>query len=197
VDQIRKFFKSEFGEALEEIAIAPVDEKWTIDAETLDAVVMPHAEDAREEEGLFRFIQAIKNLPELKRFIFLPGEYKQRKNHFPPSYHLVRHQQHILFFYNNENEFTQAVQTMTAKARELLADGKEKKAGGITETGLFKRLWRKTLFRTGVFLLPILLPPSSFSSSFCPKRSPRWRPIRTQGALLRLLKLDPKISGKF
>lgn len=157
VDQIRKSLKSEFGEALEAIAIAPVDEKWTIDAETLDAVVMLHAEDAREEEGLFRFIQAIKNLPELKRFIFLPGEYKQRKNHFPPSYHLVRHQQHILFFYNNENEFTQAVQTMTAKARELLADGKEKKAGGITETGLFKRLWRKTLFRTGVFLLPIFI----------------------------------------
>jgi len=157
VDLIRESLKSEFGKALEVTAIDPVDVKRSIDVETLDGAVLLHAEDAREEEGLFQFIQAIKNLPEMKRFIFLPGEYEQRKNHFPPTYHLIRHQQHNLFFYNNENEFAQAVQAMASKARELLADGKEKNAEAKTEKGLFKKLWRKTPFHTGVFLLPFFI----------------------------------------
>ena len=105
---------------------------------------------------LNQIVERIENRTSIERFIFLPKEFENNKNHFPPAFHTIRHQQHHLFFYDSYKDFSKLIEELGEQIQEFVKRKKlENKNTIINHPSFFVRLWEKTAFRTGVYLLPV------------------------------------------
>ncbi|NMC85672.1 MAG: hypothetical protein GYA58_10345 [Anaerolineaceae bacterium] len=129
----------------------------SVDWDAIDLFVLFFSDHFSKDEVLFQVVQRIKKREHLERIFFLPANYQNSENHFPAVLHLLRFQQHHLFFYASQSLIETQINEAVAIARESWEE-KQKRVGsqsGKPSEKWLARLWRKTAIRTGVYLLPV------------------------------------------
>jgi len=123
----------------------------SVDWDAIDLFVLFFSDHFSKDEVLFQVVQRIKKREHLERIFFLPANYQNSENHFPAVLHLLRFQQHHLFFMLP----SRSLKLRSMKQLQLLVKaGKKNRSGLVPRVGSRARNgWRvcgeKQLFVPG------------------------------------------------